>query len=343
MPTAYHMVHYRKFNGPSGSATLEALCRSALSQKDASNAQLWSRVSDRIQVLEGGGRQVVLNKVADLSSAVFGETCLVDARGLQALMQLDREKVSLSALTTAEVFNLDERRAPDGTQFLRGIVYWLAIGNHLFFVKTAGVSAELLRSYLEWLLRAGTTIPASSSLVLQAEFDRSQVHGDIGDIRSLRVKGNATPQYRVDTVEEPPAEGRVKRTTRTVADKVAEFQQALPIVQVLLGPKKAEELVNSLGPDEYLSVDAAVRVRGRRTPESKARLRQLANDLADSTDGMVQVEGKDGKLSGGDAILRTNMPFDLPYEGSSILDFNNVADQLQIVYSRFVHDHKIVV
>ncbi|MER8605553.1 hypothetical protein NKH48_17610 [Mesorhizobium sp. M1233] len=97
-----------------------------------------------------------------------------------------------------------------------------------------------------------------------------------------------------------------------------------------------------LGPDEYLTVDASVKVRGKRTEESKANLKKLANDLADITDGTVQVEGRDGKLSDGDAILRTNMPFDLPHAGSNLLDFNNVSDQLQEVYSRFVRDGKIV-
>src|SRR6185503_5680040 len=100
-------------------------------------------------------------------------------------------------------------------------------------------------------------------------------------------------------------------------------------------------LVDSLGPNEYLSVDAAVKVRGKRTEQSKERMHQLANELADLTDGSVHVEGKDGKFSDEDAILRTRMPFNLPHEGSNFLDFDNVADQLQVVYSRFVQDGKI--
>ena len=32
------------------------------------------------------------------------------------------------------------------------------------------------------------------------------------------------------------------------------------------------------------------------------------------------------------------MPFDLVSEGASLLEFNNVADQLQEVYNRFVKD-----
>ena len=84
-----------------------------------------------------------------------------------------------------------------------------------------------------------------------------------------------------------------------------------------------------------------MKVRGRRTEESRAKLREIANDLADMTEGEVQVEGKDGKVSDGDAILRTRMPFHLPHEGSNLLEFDNVSDQLQEVYARFVKDGKI--
>jgi hypothetical protein len=134
----------------------------------------------------------------------------------------------------------------------------------------------------------------------------------------------------------------VRETARKIVDRSAIFEQAVPIVEALLGARKTRSLVESLGPNEYLAVDASIRVRGRRTVESKERMQQLANELADLTDGKVLVEGKDGKISDEDAILRTRMPFNLPHEGSNFLEFNNVADQLQEVYTRFVKDGKIL-
>lgn len=344
MATAYHVVHYRSFVPPSGEKRkLEELCRIILDQQDGKGAALWNRVVDRIQKLDSGGsRQLVLNKVADLSSAVFGELCLVDTAGLQALLRSKRSTVELSDKTKAEVFDLDERKAPDGSQFLRGMAYWLSIGNHLFYVKTQGTTPDHIRGYFDWLLKANPKgVPRGAQIVLQAEFDKSQVPRDIGDIRTLRVKGNATRSYKVDTVDEEQKVSHVKRTARTVADRLVEFQQALPVIRALLGSDRTDSLVKSLGPDEYLAVDASVKVRGRRTEESKANMRKLANDMADLTDATVQIEGRDGKLSDGDAILRTTMPFDLPHEGSNLLDFNNVADQLQEVYVRYVKDGKL--
>jgi hypothetical protein len=194
------------------------------------------------------------------------------------------------------------------------------------------MTAEHLRQYLDWLLKAATsTLPDSVSISLQAELDRSQVGGDIGEIKSATF-----------TAASPEAKEPVHvKTARRVADRYAEFAQAVPIVRALLGTDKTQSLVESLGPEEYLSVDASVKVRGRRTEQSRQRMRDLAGELADLTDGRVQVEGRDGKISDDDAILRTRMPFALVQEGSNFLDFDNVADQLQVVYSRFVLDGKI--
>jgi hypothetical protein len=340
MSTAYHMVNYRLFKpAASGSATLEAMCRSVLGKPDATGQTLWNRARDRIYVSDDGPR-IMLNRVADLSTAVFGEMCLVQEGGLQALLEFTAANVQLSNITTAQIFNLQERSAPVGSQFVRGMIYWFSIANHLFFVRTQGMTAEHLRAYLNWLLVAGGALPTTSPLTLQAEFDRAQVGDDVGEIKSVRVSGRAST-LSVAHFGGGQATPRQVGTMRRVADRVVEFAQAVPIVEALIGKPKAQSLVESLAPDEYLTVDASVKVRGRRSVESRARMKELANELADLTDGKVLVEGKDGKVTDDDAILRTRMPFELPHEGSNLLDFDNVADQLQEVYIRFVKDGKI--
>ena len=313
-----------------------------MDHQGSARVTLWQRAHDRLFSLgDSDGRQIILNKVADLSSAVFGEMCLVQSRDLQALLELTASQVQLSDITTAEIYNLDERHAPQGSQFVRGLAYWLAIGNHVFFIKTQSMTPELIHAYLDWLIKQHTqAIPPSGGFTLQAEFDQSLVGGDIGEIRSLRVTGKAAPQIPIQVPEAEPKQKTV-RTSRRIADRFAEFEQAVPIVEAIFGKAKTESLVESLGEGEYLSVDASVKVRGTRTEESRQKLRAMANDLADMTDAKVQVEGKDGKVVDGDAILRTRMPFLLPHEGSNLLEFDNVADQLQEVYGRFVSDGKI--
>jgi len=347
MASAYHLVHYRLFKPQNKQSGLEQLCRSGLDVKGKGGLPLWQRVEDRVfDIPDTVSRKVVLNKIADLSSAVFGEMCLIQSDGFQALLELKAANVQTSDITTAEIFNLQEAAAPKNSQFIRGMIYWLAIGNHLFFVKTQSMTAEYLRQYLDWLLKTQSKVmPLSGSVDLQAEFDKSQVGGDIGDIQSLKVTGNAIPLSVTNAAKATDSEKTitqtVKNTARRIMDKAIDFQQAVPVVEALLGKTRTKSLVDSLGVNEYLSVEASVKVRGRRTEESRGKMQALANELADLTDGKVLVEGKDGKLSDDDAILRTRMPFNLPHEGSNFLEFDNVADQLQEVYSRFVKDGKI--
>jgi hypothetical protein len=295
-----------------------------------------------LSVKNPDGRQIVLTKVADLSSAVFGEMCLVQIQGLQAFLELQAQKQQLSNLTLAEIYSLSERSAPKGSQFVRGMGYFLAINDHIFFLKTQLMTSELLHGYFEWLFGAPTPLlPTGASFKLQAEFDKSQLAGDIGDIKKLRVSGSSGAEMAVSAVDDGDGGPRRVSTKRKVADRSYTFERALKVADAMFGESKTEELVKSLGPDEYLSVDASVSVRGTRTEESRKKLKQIANELADLTEGKVQIEGKDGKLSDDDAILRTRMPFDLPHDGSNLLEFDNVADQLREVYSRFVRDGKI--
>ncbi|MEE3500476.1 hypothetical protein [Acidiphilium acidophilum] len=342
MKTAYHMVQYRRFEPdaetPNG-ATLEMLCRKALNtSKDGS--PLSSRPDDRVFPVEGeGNRKILLNKVADLSSAVFGELCLIQTADLQALLSSKRTVVELSDLTTATIFELDERTAPDGTEFVRGMSYWLVIGNHLLFVKMQSMSVELLQSYFEWLLiSAGGVVDAGTPVVINAAFDPAATVGGIGDIRSLRISGKSAPQVVRTTLDDE--KGRAK-TSRVVAEASALMDKAVPMMKAIFGDSRTDSLVDSLGPGEYLAVDASVKIRGERTEASSKALQAIANDLADASDAKVQIEGRDGRIVDGDAILRVRMPFHRPHEGSSLLEFDNVADQLQKVYKRFVDDGKI--
>ena len=155
MSTVYYWVHYRRFDAGQAKingATIETLCRHALNVTDTVSTTLWERAEDRLFKMSGenDGKQILLNKVADLTSAVCGEMCLVQQSDLQALLELKTSKVQLSDVTTAEIFALGEREAPKGSQFVRGMAYWLAVGNHLFFVKTNEITPVHLHSYFDW-------------------------------------------------------------------------------------------------------------------------------------------------------------------------------------------------
>lgn len=234
MPVTYQMVNYRRFDVGGvnlNGATLETMCRSALEVSNLAGVKLWERAQDRLfNIADSDGRQILLNKVADLSSAVFGEMCLIQNQDLQALLELKPTKVKLSDLTMAEIYSLGERTAPTGSQFVRGLAYWMAIGNHFFFVKMQGLSPEYIHAYLDWLLKSCTsTIPNSVTFKLQAEFDPSQTGGDIGDIRSLRIRGKSAA----------PKRARVRRRPYVI-----EFQQIAALMREMKWHSCAENRVS---------------------------------------------------------------------------------------------------
>lgn len=342
----YQMVHYRRLRRADSESTgpsFEAMCRNALEAKNVASLPLWERAGDRVFVYPPPeDRQILLNKVADLTSAVFGEMCLVQTKDLQALIERTAQKVRLSELTTAEIYQLSERSAPAGSQFLRGLLYWLAIGDHLFFVKLQAITPTHMQDYFNWLLGAHASgSPRDVEVAFQAEFDPSVVKNVVGDIRNLRMGGRTAPQV---SIAPPPAKqpsGGIVQTSKRVAEKVVQSAMAVPVVEALLGKSKTESLVASLGPQEYLAVDASVKVKGRRTAESREKFREIATEMADLSDAEVRIDGKDGTVRDGDAILRVRMPFSVPEDGSTLLEFDNVADQLQEVYRRFVADAKI--
>jgi hypothetical protein len=151
------MVHYREFSADADPAVapLEQLARSQLSEAGASGTPRWESITDRVMGIgDGSGFELVLNRVADLSSAVFGEMCLIHPTGVQALLQLTAHKHQLSTLTLAEIYDLTEKGAPTGMHYIRGLAYFLAVGNHLFFIRTQSLTPAHLQSYIEWLLKA---------------------------------------------------------------------------------------------------------------------------------------------------------------------------------------------
>ena len=284
-----------------------------------------------------------MNRVADLASGMFGEVCASNERDLQALLRSTAKTQKLTARAETSYYDLEEATAPSGTQFIRGLAYWLAIGNHLFFITLQACTARQLIDYLTWLI--GTSMPPGAASVesshFEIELDKSVIGAEnIGSIRKLKIGGNSPLGVAVPQ-EVQPSTTRRRTYTRKTQSTHASHDKALEIVRAALGPTSAKRLVDGLGPEEYITAEAEIKIRGTKTEATMQNVRAVANEIADLTDAHVEIEGSSGKIKDGDAILRTKMPFDAPNEGGTLLDFNNVADQIQEVYKRFVNDKKI--
>ncbi|WP_298328803.1 hypothetical protein [Asticcacaulis sp.] len=344
MATSYHVVHYRHLESTDKTINLEASLRAAFNTTGQTQEALWMRIGDRLYNLpnDKDERSLLVNRASDLTSAVFGEICLIQKHDLQAMLKLQESVLKISATTTVKAYDLEDREAPSGLKFIRGMAYWMVIKNHLFFVKTQAMGAELIASYFDWLLKDRTGVMAPSiAFMLQAQIDQSAVSGDLGEIRSLKVKTSSGTKLKIIPDEADEVKFTETDYSKHVKSSTVADGTALSIFENIFGSKQAESLAESLGPKEELIADTSFRIKGRRTNESRKRMKDIVNAAADTDLGEIRVEGKDFKMSHGDAILRTTMPFDQPYDGSNLLEFDNVADQLTKVYKRFVEDGKI--
>ena len=338
----YHKVHYRRIEAKAGELSFEQLCREALEAMDSHGQALSMRPDDRVMSVSDGDvqKQVLMNRVADLTTAVFGEICLVLPNDLQAMLRRSTKQLKLSNKSVATVFDLSEAHAPANSQFILGTAYWLSIGNNLFFIQLNALSSRFVQSYLEWLVKSVAAkrgvVRTVESFLVDVDVSKTGDKG-IGEIKNLRISGSSPRGLPVSV----DGDEKKRPTSRRVKSEHQVSALAMPLVEAILGKQRAKSLADSLGPNEYLSASGEVRVSGSRTEQSRERIRKIAHEIADTADAEVTVEGKDGKIKSGDFILRTDMPFAPPVEGGTLLDFDNVADQLQKVYERFVEDKKI--
>jgi hypothetical protein len=176
---------------------------------------------------DGEGRRIFLNKVADLSDAVFGEMCLAQAKDLQALLNMKPSEVKLSDLTTATLYDLDEQEAPQGSQFVRGLAYWLAIGNHVLFVKTHAMTPELVRQYLDWLLKSrGAVVDPALSFALNAEVDKSATAGILARYATCGSPGSQRHRSSISRAKPKRERSKPPGASRTSSPKCSKPSQS---------------------------------------------------------------------------------------------------------------------
>ena len=106
-----------------------------------------------------------LNHFHKDSECFYGHTCLYSPGVLQPLIEDSPDAQSL---------DISEKRAPDGTEYLHAIAYWLVTGDHFLIVQHVSLQAKAMEEYLTWLLRDQTsTISSNHQVRLQAVFDRN--------------------------------------------------------------------------------------------------------------------------------------------------------------------------
>ena len=84
---------------------------------------------------------------------VVGDICLFSPGQMQALLSKEQNEEHRTLDETLRNWSISEQKAPDGHEYLQGIGYWLAIGDHFYQVQHVSIKAKAMEEYLTWLLR----------------------------------------------------------------------------------------------------------------------------------------------------------------------------------------------
>ncbi|MCJ2080045.1 hypothetical protein [Methylobacterium sp. J-090] len=225
---------------------LSAAIARALIQRGPDGRAIGENVNHRLAGVPGNedARRVVNDHHVD-DVSVFGDLCLFSPGKMQAILATAaREHQSLEDVMRA--FSVAEQAAPQGTEYLHGMAYWLAIGDHVYHIAHSSLPSKALEEYLTWLLRdcAGSIAP-DHFVELVSEFDRSQIGGDLGDVKSIEV-GGLIPETVRDT---PPDEGRDRvvdvEERETIGDRLMRgFSAARRILDDMVGPVEAQKIID---------------------------------------------------------------------------------------------------
>lgn len=335
-------VHYRRLrrdNGqfPKSISLAEGLARALESKAAGSRRKVGRAVSNRVTAVPAAPEYKRLwnNYIVQSSEIVFGDVCLFLPGDFQALIALagDVEQADLDQVMQA--WDIAEQRAPDGMEYLRGISYWTAIGDHFYQIQDVSIQAKAMEEYFTWLLKEQTDVIGSKHYVeLQATFDRSQLGED--DLQSIEIGGvvpetvPAEMQERIRVVEEEHKEKLGERT--------AFFSAAKKIINDLLGPIEAKKILSSIPDDAALEVNVNIGYRSLRRRLKKDFMRNIAQGLRNMPDGEIRLKGKNGQVRGEDARLHQDMNVLKVSERSSLLDLDDAMKQMMEVHRRFLHD-----
>jgi hypothetical protein len=345
-------IHYRRLRRDGGlfpaGQSLSAKIIEALNQRMPDGSRVRGRVQNRIANVPGHEDFLrLLNNFHSEDNLVFADVCLFLPGQLQALLDLSEGEEQPPLDEVLRAWEIAETQAPEGKEYLRGITYWMVIGDHFYQIQHPSLVTKSVEEYLTWLLREKTgVIEPQHHVELQLEFDRAQIGDDLTDVKSIEIGGligetinerELLPQPRVGA-------GTVEVETReTIGDRIAQtFAKAKQILIDLIGPMETQRIIDSIPPQAALEVTVNIGYRATKRKFSKEFMGNLASGLRNIPDGELRVRGRDGQLRGDDARLSAEMNVKRFSETSSLLDLEDALRQMKEVHRRFLFDGRIV-
>ena len=312
-------VQYRKLDDVAsafGARTLQQAISACL--KETRGSALLSDDPNVRQFGDDAYGTLVLNLYDDEKEYFFGEIVRFEPGADLPLLQIG---------TGVKAYNLTQAKAPDGHEPLRGVLYFMAIDNHLVLIEV-DVSSARAERYLSWLLsEASLILKKGSHVILVAEL--------------TAASGSGLQLSKVDEVVFRPkpfapdqlygmAGSQIVDTVETATRGVAETN-ALEVLKAA-GMDEADIQKFAAGGTE-LEVTLQIKFKGQR------RKRMLSIEdtnrlLRNIPDDELTLKGPGGRQKNG-KIEKLSYPANIETVGS-LLKTSDVARALFEGYKSFV-------
>ena len=326
------MVYYFRaadLNDALASTNLQQAISSALETTvgTATIGALWqNRVWD-----PGGNDSYLMDIYQEGQQSFFGDLCLFSAGHKQAMIETQN--------TSAQFANVNQQKSPKGKEYLRSIMYWMVVNNHVLAIQSLAVGSNRLAQYLNWLLRQQTAIFAEDSVIsLNSSLNADEI-GGLDEVTGLVIGGadepavTPVPQATASTAQAEASHGTEKsRRLQGWGDTAKKVLEA-----IIPEPAEAESIIAEAS--ETGSLKVFVDVRYRRKKKGMTADNDLAARLCKSLpEGQFRARGRHGKISDGD--IRLHYPARIRMDGS-LPDIHDVKDKLTDAYNHFVSTGKI--
>ncbi|MFL9503009.1 hypothetical protein ACJMQP_23370 [Rhodopseudomonas palustris] len=342
MPKVTKRVHYRRFDPTQGGwakGTLQSLLANALGHKLASGLTVNDDWSARTLPVPGEPQlKRFAHNISVASTDIAGTMCLFSPNDWAPVLIREGTGSAHKSLDEAlREVEIAERPPLDGEDYLRGVAYWLVVGDHLFVVQHTSIQTKAFEEYFKMLFDMTGVTTESETFGLKAVFNKTVVGGDLDEIMAVEVGGilsHGLPEI-IST------EAKIVEEQETIGRTTSRFEKALDVLKAVFGEPDAERILRDIPEEAELEVDVRFGYKTRRRGVSRAALADIARSARNLPDGEVTAFGRDGKQIGDDLRLSLPMPFELLREHGALLDLEDARTQLMRVYQRFIEDGKI--
>ncbi|MBC6416451.1 MAG: hypothetical protein GDA47_01285, partial [Rhodospirillales bacterium] len=264
-PSKRCKIHYRRLRREGANLLSEPfseLIASAIEARENGIA-IKDNVGSRVMPSASGSSHRLINNLRLTKDCVAGNMCAFTPGEMQVLLQTGQQGIQQGLSQSAlGAYDIEQMAASKGFEYVSGVCYWLATGDHFYQIQHVSLQAKQAEEYFTWLLREKTkTIDKRAYIELISAFDRQQIGGDLEDISTIEIGGIAPRESST------PKDVEDRKVTKSLGERFAYFGDAVKVLETLIGPVGVREIMEKI-PDEAdleVKVNIGCKVRKRKT------------------------------------------------------------------------------